>query len=162
VEELLGVSGVGRMKLAAYGERFVELLNQHESEHGRPDNVPAAPLPRVEKVQPRSGELSGTEQASLDLFRQNGSVSAVAEARSLKAGTIYGHLTKAIALGHLEAGEVTGLTRTELSRIEEALGSMRFRGMAALGAVSETLGGEFSYEILRCVQAAMLRERDGA
>lgn len=162
VEELLGVSGVGRMKLAAYGERFVELLNQHESEHGRPDDVPAAPLPRVEKVQPRSGELSGTEQTSLDLFRQNGSVSAVAEARSLKAGTIYGHLTKAIALGHLNAGEVTGLSRTELSRIEEALSSMRFRGMAALGAVAEALGGEFSYEILRCVQAAMLRERDGA
>ena len=39
---------------------------------------------------------------------------------------------------------------------------MRFRGMAALGAVAEALGGEFSYEILRCVQAAMLRERDGA
>ena len=157
VEELLGISGVGRMKLQAYGERFVDLLRQHESEHGRPDDVPTAPQPRIEKTKPRSVSLSGTEQASLDLFQEIGSVEAVAEARNLKTGTIYAHLIKSIAMGRLSAGEVTGLGRNEIARIEDALSSMRLRGSAPLGAVVEALGGEYSYEILRCVQADMLR-----
>jgi ATP-dependent DNA helicase RecQ len=155
VEELLGISGVGRMKLAVYGERFVEVLQRHEAEHGRPDDVPDAPAPRVEKIRPAAHGLSGTEQASLDLFRQKGSVDEVAAERSLKTATIYGHLTKAIALGYVSAAEVTGLSRGQLLRIEESLGSMR--RTASLGAVMEALGGEFSYEILRCVQAQMMR-----
>lgn len=157
VEELPGISGVGRMKLAAYGERFVEVLLRHEAEHGRPEGLPGLPAPRAEKVRPESRDLSGTEQASLDLFRDRGSVEAVAAERGLKPATIYGHLTRAVALGLVSAAEVTGLTRTQLSRIEDCLGS-RY-GRAALGAAVEALDGEFGYEVLRCVQAQMMRER---
>jgi ATP-dependent DNA helicase RecQ len=159
VADLHGISGVGRMKLGAYGERFVEILQRHESEHGRPEDVPDAPAPRVQKTKPGAQVLSGTEQTSLDLFREEGGVEAVAGARGLKPATIYGHLVKAIALGHVSAAEVTGLTRGQLSRIEDMIGSMRARGVASLGAVIEALDGEFSYEILRCVQAGMLREQ---
>jgi ATP-dependent DNA helicase RecQ len=159
VEDLQGISGVGRMKLGAYGERFVEILQRHESEHGRPDDVPDAPAPRVQKTKPAAQALSGTEQTSLDLFREQGSVEAVAEARGLKPATIYGHLIKAIALGHVSAAQVTGLGRGQISRIEDSIGTMRLRGAASLGAVIEALDGEFSYEILRCVQAGMLREK---
>ncbi|MBP9943419.1 MAG: hypothetical protein KBF11_02595, partial [Desulfomicrobium sp.] len=68
-----------------------------------------------------------------------------------------GYLTKAVALGHVSAAEVTGLSRGQLSRIEDCLGSRR--GKASLGAAVEALDGEFGYEILRCVQAQMMRER---
>jgi len=157
VEELSGISGIGRMKLAAYGERFVQTLQLHESEHGRPDDLPDSPAPREEKIRPASHNLSGTEQTSLDLFREKGSVEGVAAARGLKPATIYGHLTKAVAQGHVSAAEVTGLNRTQLSRIEECLGSRR--GRASLGAAVEALDGEFGYEILRCVLAQMMREQ---
>jgi ATP-dependent DNA helicase RecQ len=156
VEELPGISGVGRMKLAAYGERFIQALNRHESEHGRPEGLPDTPPPRLEKVRPVSQDLSGTEQISLDLFREKGSVEEVAAERGLKPATIYGHLTKCVALGFVSAAEVTGLTRTQLSRIEECLGPKR--GRASLGAAMEALDGEFGYEVLRCVQAQMMRE----
>jgi ATP-dependent DNA helicase RecQ len=157
VEELPGISGVGRMKLAAYGESFVQVLQRHEAEHGRPVDLPDAPAPRVEKVRPMPQDLSGTEQASLDLFREKGSVEDVAAERGLKSATIYGHLTKAIVLGHVSAADVTGLSRGQLSRIAECLGSGR--GRASLGAAVEALNGEFGYEILRCVQAQMMREK---
>ena len=157
VEELLGISGVGRMKLAAYGERIVQVLRRHEAEHGRPQDLPDAPAPRVEKTRPASQDLSGTERISLDAFRDKGSVEAVAAERGLRPATIYGHLTKAVALGHVSAAEVTGLSRGQLSRIEDCLGSRR--GKASLGAAVEALDGEFGYEILRCVQAQMMRER---
>ena len=157
VEELLGISGVGRMKLAAYGERIVQVLRRHEAEHGRPQDLPDAPAPRVEKTRPAPQDLSGTERISLDAFRDKGSVEAVAAERGLRPATIYGHLTKAVALGHVSAAEVTGLSRGQLSRIEDCLGSRR--GKASLGAAVEALDGEFGYEILRCVQAQMMRER---
>jgi len=156
LEELPGISGVGRMKLAAYGERFIQALNRHESEHGRPEGLPDTPPPRLEKVRPVSQDLSGTEQISLDLFREKGGVEEVAAERGLKPATIYGHLTKCVALGFVSAAEVTGLTRTQLSRIEECLGPKR--GRASLGAAMEALDGEFGYEVLRCVQAQMVRE----
>ena len=82
---------------------------------------------------------------------------AVAAERGLKPATIYGHLTRAVTLGLVSAAEVTGLTRAQLSRIEDCLGS-RY-GRAALGAAAEALDGEFGYEVLRCVQAQVMRER---
>jgi ATP-dependent DNA helicase RecQ len=158
-EDLLGISGVGQAKLAAYGERFAELLSRHESEHGRPDDVPLLPPPRLEKTKPGNAALSATEQASLDLFRDTGSVEQVAAARGLKPATIYGHLTKAVGLGLVSAGEVTGLSRAQLARIEDTLDSVRMRGAARLALVAEALDGEFGFEILRCVQAGLLRVR---
>lgn len=155
LEELSGISGVGRMKLAAYGERFAEVLQRHEAERGRPDDVPEPPSPRVDKARPAKGDMTATEQASLDLFRETGSVDDVAAKRGLKAATIYGHLVTAITLGHVSAAEVTGLGPGQISRIEECLGSMR--RAASLTAAVERLNGEFSHETLRCVLAQMMR-----
>ena len=83
---------------------------------------------------------------------------AVAEARGLKPATVYGHLTKAVARGDLGAGEAMGLSRAQVSRIEDALRSSGRRGSASLGAAFEALGGEFGYEVLRCVLVGMARE----
>jgi len=156
-EEMLGISGVGRMKLASYGERFMEVLRRHEDEHGRPESVlPPPPAPASKTAAPRDSS-SETERTSLELFRLEGSVAGVASRRGLKPATVYGHLVKAIARGEIGAAEVTGLSRAELSRIEEVLQSLRRRGRAALTAASEALDGEFDYEVLRCVQAELMR-----
>lgn len=163
VEELLSVSGVGRMKLAAYGERFVEVLNRHEDEHGRPDDLPSLPAPRAEKTRPPGAALSATEQASVDAFRRAGSVQEAARSRGLKPGTVSAHLVKAVGLGLLPADEAAGLTRGQLSRIEEAMDSVRAVGQAGLAAVHEALGGEFDFDVLRCVRAGMMRRgEDGS
>jgi ATP-dependent DNA helicase RecQ len=158
VEDLLGISGVGQSKLQAYGELFVEVLRGHESEHGRPDDLPEAPRPRPAKIRQPNTDLTDTERASLDLFREKGDAVAVAEARGLKPATVYGHLTKAVARGDLGAGEAMGLSRAQVSRIEDALRSSGRRGSASLGAAFEALGGEFGYEVLRCVLVGMARE----
>jgi ATP-dependent DNA helicase RecQ len=159
VEELLSVSGVGRMKLAAYGERFVEVLRRHEDEFGRPQELPPLPAPRAEKVRLQADALSATEQASVDAFAQAGSVREAAAARGLKPATVFAHLIKAVALGRLGAAEVAGLTRAQLSRIEEIMDSVRVRGQAGLAVAHEALGGEFDFDVLRCVRAGMRRAR---
>ena len=68
-------------------------------------------------------------------------------------------MTGLLPLGLASAAEVTGLTRGQLSRIEEELESPRRKGYGGLSQVAEALGGEFDFDVLRCVRAGMLRER---
>lgn len=82
----------------------------------------------------------------------------VCAARALKPSTIYTHLAKCVVLGQVTVSEVTGLGRSEIARIEGALTRIRGQGFGTLTAVSEALGGEYGYEILRCAQAGMNRE----
>ena len=159
VEDLLAVSGVGRTKLAVYGERFIGVLRSHEDEHGRPEGLEPLPAPRTEKLRTRADGLSGTEQASLDALRETGSVEGVVASRGLKPGTVFGHLTRAVSLGLVSAAEVTGLTGAQLSRIEKALENAGGRGSSGLVAAAEALDGEFDYDTLRCVRAGLLRNR---
>jgi ATP-dependent DNA helicase RecQ len=159
VEDLLAVSGVGRTKLAVYGERFIGVLRSHEDEHGRPGGLEPLPAPRTEKLRTRADGLSATEQASLDALRETGSVEGVVASRGLKPATVFGHLTRAVALGLASAAEVTGLTGAQLSRIEEALENAGGRGSSGLVAAAEALEGEFDYDVLRCVRAGLLRNR---
>ncbi len=157
VDDLLGISGVGRTKLRAYGERFAEVLAAHEAEHGRPDDLPPLPAPPPDKMV-RTDGFSETERASLDLLRSTGSVEGVAQARNLKPATIYTHLTKAVARGELSVEQVTGLPPGEIGRIADTIRTLRGQGFATLTAVAEALDGAYGYEILRCVLAGMEAE----
>jgi ATP-dependent DNA helicase RecQ len=159
VEELLAVSGLGRMKLQAYGERIIGALRRHEDEHGRPEGLEPLPAPRTEKIRTRPEGLSGTEQASLNAFLETGSVEGVVASRGLKPATVFGHLTRAVSLGLVSAADVTGLSHTQVSRIEEALENAGSRGAAGLTAAAEALDGEFGYDVLRCVRAGLIRGR---
>lgn len=159
VEELLSVSGVGRMKLQAYGQRFIETLNRHEDEHGRPEDLPPLPEPRAEKPRPTRDALSASEQASVEAFRETGSVEEAALARGLKPATVFGHLLRAVGQGLLPAADVAGLSRAQVSRIEEAMESARLAGRLGLGAVHEALEGEFGFDVLRCVRAGLAHRR---
>lgn len=157
VDELLGISGVGRTKLRVYGERFAEALGAHEAEHGRPDGLPPLPAPPPDKMV-RTDGFSETERASLDLLRSTGSVEGVAQARNLKPSTIYTHLTKAVARGEVSVEQVTGLSPGEIGRIADTIRTLRGQGFATLTAVAEALDGAYGYEILRCVLAGMEAE----
>lgn len=155
-DELLAVSGVGRTKLGAYGERFLEVLAAHERAHGRPDSLPPLPAVAVDKVRPAGDRYSDTERRTLELFRELGSVPEVAARRNLKEATIYGHLSKAVVRGELDAAAVTGLGSGEIADIEEAARAVR--GGAGLTQLHARLDGRYSYDVLRCVLSGMNRE----
>ncbi|MBD3670804.1 MAG: DNA helicase RecQ [Gammaproteobacteria bacterium] len=135
LDQLSHISGVGARKLEAYGEEFLEVLRQH----------------------PVGAEttVSNTAEESLELYRIGMGVEQIAERRGLKASTVYGHLAAAIAEGEAELAEVVGLD-------EAALRSIRFafeqnEEGRRIKPVFEALGGEYSYEVLRCVKADMER-----
>ncbi len=111
-EQMLEVSGVGKHKLAAYGDAFLELLRAWLAEHPEARPQPAAPEkpaapprraaePKPEKTVPRppraktekSGPAKGeTWQETGRLLDQGLSVEDIAETRGLKLATVYGHM----------------------------------------------------------------------
>lgn len=131
--ELAHISGIGERKLAAYGEDFLAVILAH---------------PRASDEATR---VTDTAAQTLHLFRQGLDIPTIAARRGLKETTIYSHLTPAIASGEIKLNEIVPLDEADLTRIRAALST---HGGQALKPVFEALGGRYSYEVLRCVQAA--------
>ncbi|QGY39646.1 DNA helicase RecQ [Pseudodesulfovibrio cashew] len=150
------ISGVGAVKLEHYGQVFLEALQAHEAEHGRPESVPEIPLERREqreKQQSKQREFSPTAQESLELFLNLRDIDAVAVRRALKPASIWRHLTQAVQWGKIDYRDVLGLPEKELLAIRDTLADFRNKGITALGPVFESLEGRHSYEVIRMVRA---------
>ena len=132
LEEFANISGIGERKLAAYGKNFLEAIRAHAREDDK------------------DAPVTDTASETLRLFRLGLDTPAIAARRGLKETTIYSHLAQAIASGEIKLREVVPLDEEELARIRAVL---RANGGQALRTVFEALGGQYSYEVLRCVQA---------
>jgi ATP-dependent DNA helicase RecQ len=98
---MLAVSGVGMKKFETYGERFIELINQHAGAPS-PDDVPELP---DEDETPVAGakKRAATGSTYLDswkLHRQGLSVPQIAEQRGLSPSTVKSHLESLYEKGY--------------------------------------------------------------
>ncbi len=134
MEQFSRISGVGERKLEAYGDAFLEVINEHAS-----DKTPAA--------------QSDTIAETIDLLCQGKTALEIAHARNLKISTIYSHFSQAIEEGDIDLEDAIQLSEDELKRIRFALEQNDEEGK--LKPVFESLEGEFDYGILKCVKAAM-------
>jgi ATP-dependent DNA helicase RecQ len=161
LETMACISGVGEVKLSHYGETFLEGLRTHETEHGRPETIPDIPEDRIVKREKKKEKkqkkqtFSSTAADSLELFLKLGDIDAVAEARGLKSGSIWRHLTQAIQLGKIDYREVLNLSDTEISRIKDMMDSYHQKGITALAPIYEAMDGEHSYEVIRIVRGCV-------
>ena len=137
LQQMAAISGIGARKLELYGEQFLEVL---------------AAYPK----QPNS-MFSDTVNASLELFRLGYSVERIAAQRELKTTTIYGHLAEGIGQGLVTLPEVVELPEQEIKRIQDAILNLPEAQSQALKPVFEQFDGVYSYEVLRCVRAALSR-----
>ena len=153
---LAGAGGMGRAKLEKYGPALWAILAEHYAAHGPGDARPALPAEAQQAAAPR--EPGETARQSLELFRELGSVAAVAERRGLKPASVHTHLLPFVRRGELSAGAVTGLSETVRARAEETLVALRAAGVAGLGPVHEALAGQVEYDALRCLEAGLWAE----
>ncbi len=133
--QLANISGVGERKLAAYGEAFIDVLKQYQ--HAATDAANA------------------TEAVSLQLVRSGMDVDAIATQRGLKITTIYNHLANAIERGELALTQVVSLTAEQLDEIRFAI--EQADDGKRLKPVFDALDGKYSYDVLRCVKAEVVR-----
>ncbi|MHC1711607.1 MAG: DNA helicase RecQ [Solidesulfovibrio sp.] len=154
---LTEAGGMGRAKLEKYGPALWAMLAEHYAAHGRGD--PRPPLPaEVQQAAAPLREPGETAALSLALFRELGTVSAVAEQRGLKPATVYSHLLPYVRRGELAAGDVTGLADTVRARAEETIVALRRAGEIGLQPVHEALAGQIEYDVLRCLEAGLWAE----
>jgi len=148
-KQLLMITGVGQSKLEKYGEAFLLVLaefndsaNVASSFEGEPD---------ADKVE--------SYLESLALLKAGMDVPMIAKQRGVKEKTIYVHLEKCIQEGELEIQDVVQLPEEDIDRIRDALfANSDEDNRIKLTPVFEDLGGVFSYEVLSCVRAELLRE----
>jgi len=163
LEAMACMTGVGEVKLARFGQTFLDCLREHADRFGRPPNTPDIPTERLEKrrqqlERPAGTELSATAGESLALFEELEDVEAVAARRRLKPGSVWNHLAQAVALGRLDLRRATGLSDDEISRILATFADFRARGVTVLTPVHDALEGRHSFEVLRLVCAHAGRE----
>ena len=134
-EQLLLINGVGESKLKKYGDIFLKVINDHKKKEQQ--------------------DATDTVGESLSLFRSGMDINTIASQRNLKPSTIYSHLADCIEQGELKLGDVIELKQQEINVIHEALLNTD-TDSRKLKPVFDALDGIYDYDILRCVQAAVL------
>ena len=130
LKQMSAISGVGAKKLEQYGEKFLEVIQGF------------ADL-----------DLKDTVGESVELFRLGYSITKISKARKLTEGTVYNHLSQAIAEGSVALEDVIDLAAKEIEQIEEAMINLPEDQKNALKPLFELFDGTYSYDILRCVRA---------
>ena len=118
---------------------------------GRPGGkASSANGPKAESKKNKKGDSART---TLQMWREAGSVEAVAEARNLQPSTIYSHLAKMVEAGHvalkevLEPGTIAGIAQ-KIAELPEA----------SVSELREALDKQYSYAEIRLVKAAAVKE----
>ena len=139
------ISGVGEKKLREYGEIFLNEIALHLATNPRQifaDDSFVVPLPQ-------RSSLGDTARETLRRFRAGDSPQAIAEARGLVVGTIYGHLATAIEAG--EKIELAELLDTEAQA--EIAAAFKRTGWGNIVGARELLGEKYDYGLLRIFRA---------
>jgi len=141
LEQMSLISGVGRSKLDHYGETFIEVIQAHQSALNEYDS------------------LSATQHETLVLFKAGMSVEAIGAQRELTENTVYSHLAGLIESGALSLEEVVELADEEVGLIQDAiLAQPQTDDVFKYKPVFDALGEQYSYGIIRCVRAGILRQ----
>ncbi|MDD5214360.1 MAG: DNA helicase RecQ [Methylococcales bacterium] len=132
--QFAGLSGVGEHKLHQYGEDFLKIIGIFSILEN--DNL-------------------STQEMSVALFKMGLSVEQIAEYRQLQPSTIFMHLADGILKDNLSLNSVILLPQNELEDIQAAIQALPPEMGNSLKPVFEQFEEKYSYEILRCVRAAM-------
>ncbi len=134
LQQLGLLPGVGKRKLELYGKQFLAIIQEFKG---------------MATVSP------DTASESVELFKQGKSIQEIVELRSLQASTIYGHLAQYLEQGRLSLADVVDLPEQEIRQIEDTIINLPEDQKNALKPVYETFSGAYSYDILRCIRAAL-------
>jgi ATP-dependent DNA helicase RecQ len=144
------INGVGDKKLADLGAAFMQAIGDHVAAHGKQRwEEPAAP-PVAAKP------LNETARETLRRLREGATPEAIAQARSLTTGTIWGHLAAAVEAGEdVDPGAL--LTPDQQSLLTQAFAEL---GAENLAGVVERLGNAgVGYGQARFWRASLGRRR---
>ena len=139
-KELLAIVGMGKTRVAKYGDEILEAINDYCTKNG------------INKFNEQKKEdKKSTKQITFELFKSGLSIKEIAKERSLTAGTIENHLANFIPSGEIDVLELMDLKRYKKIRNEiEEVGDTK-----GLTALKEKVDASFTYMELKMVLMSM-------
>jgi len=146
----LAIPGVGRQKLADYGQAFLDAIQSWLADH-EPLPFPAedAPPPPAPKMK-SEGALNASALETLRLFKSGQSLAEIVRSRSMSSSTIATHLALAITSGELNLPPSAFYTTEQEQLMDEAAAT---HGYERLGPLHEALSGKIGYDLLHLYRA---------
>jgi ATP-dependent DNA helicase RecQ len=158
---LLGINGVGQVKLQRYGAAFLELIQGFAQAHKLPEKAKPG---QAEDAPERDKSDSGRRYMQVgEAYQAGESIAALMERYNVTIGTILDHLIRFQTAGHkLRRGEdLLGLS----APVSPELRALAFDAFAALGTqalkpIFERLNGQIDYDTLKILRVAYLVEAE--
>ena len=132
---LHGITGLGERKVARYGAQLLEVIARFKR-HPMLDN-----------------RLSATVNQTLALHLQGLDAEAIAKARGIEPGTVYGHFAEAIEAGLIEARGILSIDASEVDAILGVFERLGTVDSGRLGPAHAALGGAHDFGVLKCLLA---------
>ncbi|WP_220392785.1 DNA helicase RecQ [Chitinophaga lutea] len=144
--DLSKISGFGDVKLAKYGDVFLDAVQtfciRHRLNTQMHLKTQARPRPRKSRT-----ETGGTQRQSLDLFLEGLAIEEIAARRNLSVSTIENHLAEFVRKGELDVRELV----PDEYRVATILKTVEAMGGYAIAPIKEKLGNDITYGEIRAV-----------
>jgi len=145
-QEISQISGFGNVKLAKYGQPFLNVVVTYCAKHGLASKI-SEKIPKRERQTKAKGEVdSETKAISYDLFKKGKTIPEIAVIRGFNFSTIESHLAFYILKGKIK---VTDLVPVD--KIPRITTTIKKHGHYPLSSLKEALGEDISYGEIRAV-----------
>jgi len=152
-EQFLAINGVGKAKLAHYGEMFLKLIGEFCDGHG----ITAPPM--AEAPPPEATPWLTVRRRHEDIaaaFAAGAKLDEMASRFGIKRGTVLQNLARyAEAGGTLDAERLLRCSLLSAAQRERALVAFEQHGSERLGPVHDALGGSVPYEELHLLRLSL-------
>lgn len=147
--QLLGITGVGSVKLERYGDRFIDVIVKYVQEF--PDSADRfkGTIKSVSVKRPKTAGLSPTVLETFMFIQDGLSINEIAERRDLASSTIIDHIVKLIHQDKIESIDPY-VGKSKFERIEKLFTALE---TSALKPLVETTNGEITYDEAQLVRA---------
>jgi ATP-dependent DNA helicase RecQ len=158
-ESLLGISGVGQVKLEKFGGLFLEVIAPYCKKHKIAEKARETAPARRKKAAKSAESGLGTRTTLIgEAYNDGASVKDLMERYQVTVGTVIDHLTRyALAGSRLRNGEdFQSLTSTSPEDQQAALAAFEELGAEYLKPVFDKLGGRINYDELKILRLCHL------
>jgi transposase len=150
LQTLKEIEGMGPKRVKAYGAEILDIVLRFMGEDPENANFGEMPKEPEKKEKKPKGE---TYRITKEMFDKGMSVEAIAKERGYAVGTIYGHLTRFVEQGVLEASQFV-----DKEKYNEILEYFESTFDPQINIAREVLGDTYNYGEIRAVLAELERE----
>jgi ATP-dependent DNA helicase RecQ len=161
-ESLLGMSGVGQVKLDKFGDLFLQVIVPYCKKHKIAEKARETVSAKREKAAKSAESGLGMRTTLIgEAYNDGASLADLMERYQLKVGTVIDHLTRyALAGNRLRNGaEFQSLTSTSPDDQQAALTAFEELGAEYLKPVFDKLGGRVNYDELKILRLCYLSQK---